>query len=662
MNLYSLPPLAAILANLSVGFYVFYINPKSNLNRLFGLFSLSLALWSLGTYLQFISTSVLDAFFWNRISTLGAVLTSLFLFHFVLVYSKNKFAFRKILLFFLYLSGFLIIYLDFATNLLAVSMNKLYWGYSEVYGPLYPLLSGFVAILTILCFFVSVNLFIRTISRGIKKQTMFFIIAIGVPLVGGIITQVLAPIFHLEIMPLASSLSTVTAIVIAFSIFRHSFIQPMAFSIQKKIAAIYVVFIICLGFASIVTTNIVATENITDEINGDLISLAQSRANHLVTFLSEKKQTVEDFTDIERIERLLTTDKNSSFYEQRLNEANNILYQKKMKNEDVVVLNIIDTNGDIITSTNEAVIHENKKNDELFIKGTTQTFVLDIHYPCEGGNKPVYGISSPIKVENESIGVILVRFSVDPLYEIVADLTGLGETGEVFLVNKTGFMISPSRFYNLSYNLEHIILKQKIETINYQNCMLHKTISESEIETKHDEVTIFEDFRGESRLGSHVYISEMGWALLAEIDESEAYIAIATLEISLLLVMSLLSIFFLILALFHSRKISKPIMQLDSYAKQVAKGDFSVHSGINTSDEIGSLSSSFNTMVASLKTHTEDLESTVSERTSELQQKIEELESFKRAVVGRELRIIELKNQVKQLKDERKMESEEKLV
>lgn len=662
MNLYSLLPLAAVLANLSVGFYIFYINPKNNLNRLFGLFSLSLALWSLGTYLQFISNSVLDAFFWKRISTLGAVLTALFLFHFVLVYSKNKFTFKKATLIFFYLLGLLIVSIEFTTNLLSTAMYKFYWGYSEIYGPLYPLLSGFVVILTLFSFFMSVKLFRKTNSEEIKRQTLFLIIAIGVPLVGGMITEVIAPMIAFDIVPVTSSLSTVTAIVIAFSVFRHSFIQPMSFSIQKKIAAMFVVFIFCIGFASIVTTNIVATENIKEEINNDMISLAQSRANHLVTFLSEKKQTVEDFAGIERIQHLLKIDENSSSYEQRLDEANDKIYQKKMMNEDVLVINILDTNGDIIASTNKDVLHKNKKDDELFIRGLNQTFILDIHYPCEGGDVPVYGISSPIKDGNESIGVILVRFSVDSLYDIVDDITGLGETGEAFLVNKSGYMISPSRFYNLSYNLEHMILKQKIETINFQNCMLHEFMSESEIETKHEEVTIFEDFRGESRIGSHVYISEMGWALLAEMDESEAYATITLLEMSLILVISSLSIIFLFIAVFYSRKISKPIKDLDSYAKQVAKGNFTIRPDINTGDEIGSLSSSFNTMVASLKNHTENLEGTVAERTEELQQKIEELESFKRAVVGRELRIIELKNQVKHLKEERTMEGGERFV
>jgi len=662
MNLYSLLPLIAAFANLIVCIYILYINPKNNLNRLYGLFALSLAIWSFGSYFVFISTSVSHALFWKKISTLGAVLTSLFLFHFVLVFSKNKFAYRKIVLIPLYLSGGLIIVMECTTSLLTVSMHQMYWGYTEIVGPYYSILSGFVSILTVISLIISVRLSKVANSIEIKKQSLFLIIAIGIPLVGGIITQVIAPLMRIEMIPITSSLTTITAFVVAISTFKHSFIRPMSFSIQKKIAAMFVIFIFCLCFASIVTTNIVATEGMKEEINDDLISLAQSRANHLETFLTDKKNLVGDLAGIERVVRLLLADENSSEYMQRLHEASDKLVEKKLVYEDVLVINVLNINGEIIASTNEATLHKNKKNDELFINGMNQTFIVDVHYPCEGGDVPVYGISSPIKNGNKTLGVVLVRLSVDPLFEILTDVTGLGETGEVFLVNKTGYMITPSRFFNMSYNLENIILKQKIDTLNYQKALLHSLHSDSELEATHEEINIFEDFRGQSCIGAHEYISEMDWALLAEIDESEAYEYIRSLEVLLLVVMGTLSFIFLVLSIIYSKKISDPIKLLDSYAKEVAKGNLSVHSQITTGDEIGSLSNSFDTMVSSLKDHTEGLEDKISERTLELQNKIEELENFKKAVVGRELRIIELKNQVKQLREERKMEEGERFV
>lgn len=53
-----------------------------------------------------------------------------------------------------------------------------------------------------------------------------------------------------------------------------------------------------------------------------------------------------------------------------------------------------------------------------------------------------------------------------------------------------------------------------------------------------------------------------------------------------------------------------------------------------------------------LKELTESLEEKVRERTKELQGKINELERFNKLVVGRELKMIELKNEIEKLKKE----------
>ncbi len=56
------------------------------------------------------------------------------------------------------------------------------------------------------------------------------------------------------------------------------------------------------------------------------------------------------------------------------------------------------------------------------------------------------------------------------------------------------------------------------------------------------------------------------------------------------------------------------------------------------------------TDITELKKLQEKLEEKVSERTKELQAKVEELEKFHQLAVGRELRIVELKEEIKKLK------------
>jgi PAS domain S-box-containing protein len=58
--------------------------------------------------------------------------------------------------------------------------------------------------------------------------------------------------------------------------------------------------------------------------------------------------------------------------------------------------------------------------------------------------------------------------------------------------------------------------------------------------------------------------------------------------------------------------------------------------------------------ISEIKALQESLEEKVRERTKELQEKIRELEKFQKLVVGRELKMIELKKEIKNLKEELK--------
>jgi methyl-accepting chemotaxis protein len=227
----------------------------------------------------------------------------------------------------------------------------------------------------------------------------------------------------------------------------------------------------------------------------------------------------------------------------------------------------------------------------------------------------------------------------------------LRKTGDIYLVNRTGFVISPLRFYNITYNFENVILKQKIDTVNFHNAFLHATYSDEELEKKHNEVALFEDYRGISVYGTHVYFPEMQWVLCCEIDEAEAMASVNQMQTRLTIFLSIFSFIVLLFAWYYAKNLSEPIKKLDEYAKEITDGDLDVRAEINSSDEIGTLADSFNLMTKSLKEYTDNLETQVNERTKDLQGKIDELQRFKKVTIGRELKMVELKNEIKHLKE-----------
>ncbi len=101
-------------------------------------------------------------------------------------------------------------------------------------------------------------------------------------------------------------------------------------------------------------------------------------------------------------------------------------------------------------------------------------------------------------------------------------------------------------------------------------------------------------------------------------------------SILLLLVMLLVSI---VLAYVLAQWLVRPILTLNSAAKQVALGDLDVKVDINSKDEVGELASSFNHMIDALKVSddrlrgsNDELEQRVKERTDELNRLNQELD------------------------------------
>jgi len=105
--------------------------------------------------------------------------------------------------------------------------------------------------------------------------------------------------------------------------------------------------------------------------------------------------------------------------------------------------------------------------------------------------------------------------------------------------------------------------------------------------------------------------------------------------------------------------VTRPLSELEKGVRIVGKGNLDYRLKIKTGDEIEQLADEFNKMTEKLKElmgklgeAKESLEIKVKERTRELQERVDELERFHRATVGRELKMMELKEEIERLKKE----------
>lgn len=96
--------------------------------------------------------------------------------------------------------------------------------------------------------------------------------------------------------------------------------------------------------------------------------------------------------------------------------------------------------------------------------------------------------------------------------------------------------------------------------------------------------------------------------------------------------------------LFAVRKMLAPLRELTKAAEQVTIGKLDVEVAVHSQDELGILSTTFNAMVRSIKEAQSNLEGKVKQRTAELKR-------TNKLMIGRELKMVELKKEIKKLQE-----------
>jgi class 3 adenylate cyclase len=246
---------------------------------------------------------------------------------------------------------------------------------------------------------------------------------------------------------------------------------------------------------------------------------------------------------------------------------------------------IIGKNGEIFFSLGR-IEKDNFENDPLFQKGIQSSFVE--FEPFQDTKKMI--VISPIfaedsKIGDEAIGVVISRMRTAAIDDILLNRSGLGESGEIYIVNRDFLMLSESRF------IENTIFKQKVDTIPVQTCFTEGIDYEG----------LYTDYRETSIYGSSYCASDLGFVLLAEIDEAETIQPILTLQWRILETGLLIISGMAVVAFIISKSFSRPLIKLKNAANTIASGNFEVRTKITTSDEIGELSQAFDSMAQKLQ-------------------------------------------------------------
>lgn len=326
----------------------------------------------------------------------------------------------------------------------------------------------------------------------------------------------------------------------------------------------------------------------------ELTALVNAKKQHVISCIEAKKERAMDFSSDGLItKRLEIVHREGTLPGGTVSALNRHLSRnKRTLDPSLLGIAITDTGGTIIASTNERFVGANI--------ATSATTTPDSHkkpgVACVSVSPPHYSsylntncisISTPIfsgTTQGKILGTIVNCYGLDILNRITTDRTKLGETGEIYLVNKDKTMITESRF------LEDAPLKQMVDTEPVRKIIDHGK-----------EMTgIYPDYRNVPVVGASAYITEYGWIVLAEIDKAEAFAPLKTLGFIALTIGIVCAVAVVGIGISFAFSTAQPINTLKAAVEKFMAGDLEYRVNIPRSGEIGDLAHSFNIMADAL--------------------------------------------------------------
>ena len=230
--------------------------------------------------------------------------------------------------------------------------------------------------------------------------------------------------------------------------------------------------------------------------------------------------------------------------------------------------------------------NEDFSENAFFKRGLKESFIE--FEPIESGKKMIVVstvFADDSKRGDDPIGVIISRMRTTSIDNVLTDRSGLGETGEVYIVNNKFVMLSESRFF------EDAVFQKKVDTLAVQKCF-----NEGE---RHDGV--YPDYRDIPIYGSSYCADDLGIVLLAEMDKEEVERPINILGERIFQTGIAITLGMGIVAYIMSKSISRPLIKLKNAANTISDGNFEVRTNIKTGDEIDELSHAFDSMAQKLQ-------------------------------------------------------------
>lgn len=204
-------------------------------------------------------------------------------------------------------------------------------------------------------------------------------------------------------------------------------------------------------------------------------------------------------------------------------------------------------------------------------------------------------IATPVYDDDGRQGTLVFQLPLDRITQVMSTRSGMGKTGESFLVGPDDLLRSDTFIDAKHHNVINSFLnpdKYKITTPQVKQAIRGQK-----------GVMLSKDYSGNPVISAYGPVSILGkhWAMIVEMTQEEAYSALNEYIQYILVLSAGLLVLLIIVGYFMGYNISKPILKISEMIRTAGKtGNFSLKSDVTTKDEIGEMARAFNEMTDDL--------------------------------------------------------------
>ncbi|MDO6802615.1 histidine kinase [Wenyingzhuangia sp. 1_MG-2023] len=172
-----------------------------------------------------------------------------------------------------------------------------------------------------------------------------------------------------------------------------------------------------------------------------------------------------------------------------------------------------------------------------------------------------------IKIKGDKIQSIKT-LSDDFIQQILLERTGMGESGETYLVGKDYQLRSASRFFSNKQPYQISAKTKSVENAFHQ-------IFDNGIYRDYRNVDVYSSYH-------HIKVSHIHWAILSEMDVEEVMIPLKTMKTKLSMIACSIFIIALISGIYFTQFVTKPLNKMTSQILDMAEGNYNIDITTNT--------------------------------------------------------------------------------